>query len=224
MEKDFYTKNEIIALLQGATIPTTDGTRDFFTKTETDQILESASGGGVEICENGYFSTNQRYVTNIAFDNTDLSSYEIVVCFRLKTTPTTVNPFFGANAYWLYAPVCEINTSGVLQGFSSNGNSLTYQTTTALSDTPIMIGDDMQFIKLTWTLVDNRQSLFHSTDAATWTEISSVTTAGTPFSSYEPSLIAFGGSGRTSVFSNGDINIFNSYIKINDVLLWGAEI
>lgn len=186
--------------------------------------------GGETAVVNGYLPAQRAFTTPVRFSGAGLTSYEICVCFRATVMPTASRPntFFGASGYFFNAPSCEINNQGIWHGFAYSGNGWGYDVLTSWNNCPIALDGTMQWIKVTWDSTSCKQTLLHSTDGLTYTEISSFST---PSTAYTPSgdgdYIVLGGvanNGSHSFQEGNDINIFNSYIKMNGTLVFGREV
>ena len=186
--------------------------------------------GGETAVINGYLPSQRVYTTPVRFSGANLTSYEICVCFKATVMPTASRPntFFGSAVNFCRAPSAEINNNGIWHGFAYSGTSWGYDQLTAWADCPVTLDGTMQWIKVAWDSTEQKQVLSHSTDGVTYTEISSFSTPSTAFTpSGDGDYIVLGGvanNGSHSFQTGNDINIFNSYIKMNGMLVFGREV
>lgn len=199
---------------------------DFYTKSETDVLIEDLPSGGGEIA-NGFLREwdafdVKKMTANVQFTGRGLSSYEFIAAFRITNPVARSNVFFGSASNFYYAPSCEINENGIWHGFPSNGSSWVYFAQTALAQTPITYGDFLQFIKITWD--GETQSLYHSLDGRTWTLISSFATPSTAYAPTNPSYVQLGCANNSAYHImqvGNEICFIRCAIKFNGELVWG---
>lgn len=191
-------------------------------------IYEKPPDGATAVGDEGLMTPYRYFITPIYFNGSGLTSYEICTCFKLTRQISRGNAFFGAQSNYYVAPSCEMTTSGLWHAFAYSGDSWAYQDTIAWVDAPILFDGTMQWIKVAWNASEQKQKMFYSTDGVNYELLSEF---ATPATAYTPSgtgeRLIFGSVASNSYhdFEDGnDINIFNSYIKMNGTLVFGREV
>lgn len=149
-------------------------------------------------------------------------SFEIVINFIMDSLPTRSNVLFGSSYNYYKAPSFEIQSNAIWAGLSYTGT--TWDKSIAISDFAFEINKDY-YLKYSHNVTSKILKLEISHDGVTWTTLSELTNVSIGYQGKSNEYLEIGGVAQSSnhYFRCGKINLFRSYILIDDELFWGVQ-
>ena len=222
----------------GAFVDTREGRNDFTLKTgltsssyyhsclclnvkpatfKIDYSLLSFKGVGGLQCENlvlnNFSSGVYAYIDKAFLPGS--SAWEIVIKATLPTLGSYMSLTGGYGNYF-YFPELDITSAGKLQcclSYSGSGWGAYLAGSTALT------AGTTYWFKLEFT--GTAYNTYISTDGVTYTLEATATTTDTIYQNSSNTKVCLGASNKTQPFTNGKIDLKESYIKIDNELFWG---
>ena len=183
----------------------------------------------------GYLVDGDGYVSNITSGNIYIGinkpfkytqSFEIVINFIMDSLPTRSNVLFGSSVNspsgFYKAPSFELGSNVIWAGLSYTGT--TWDKSIVISDFAFEINKDY-YLKYSHNVTSQILKLEISYDGETWTPLSELTDVSIGYQGGSNEYLEIGGVAQSSnhYFRCGKINLFKSYIKIDDELFWGVQ-
>ena len=183
----------------------------------------SSGSSGYLVDGDGYvrnFSSSAYIGINKPFKYTQ--SFEIVINFIMDSLPTRSNVLFGSSYNYYKAPSFEIQSNAIWAGLSYTGT--TWDKSIAISDFVFEINKDY-YLKYSHNVTSKILKLEISYDGKTWTTLSELTNVSIGYQGKSNEYLEIGGVAQSSnhYFRCGKINLFRSYILIDDELFWGSS-
>ena len=177
------------------------------------------------IDNNGWVSNfyNSLSYVGVAKSFAYTKSFEIMMNFILDTLPARSNVLFGSsisNNFYL-APTLEAGHNVAWAGLSYNGTrwdkSISYNITWETNKE--------YYLKYSFDVLSKTLKLELSYDGINWNKIAMATDVEIGYQGKDTEYLEIGGIAQSSnhYFACGKINIFKSYIKIDDELFWGVQ-
>ena len=177
------------------------------------------------IDNNGWVSNfyNSLSYVGVAKSFAYTKSFEIMMNFILDTLPVRSNVLFGSsisNNFYL-APTLEVQHNAVWAGLSYNGTSwdknISYNITWETNKE--------YYLKYSFDILSKTLKLELSYDGINWNKIAMTTDVEIGYQGKDTEYLEIGGIAQSSYhyFVCGKINIFKSYIKIDNELFWGVQ-
>ena len=177
------------------------------------------------IDNNGWVSNfyNSLSYVGVAKSFAYTKSFEIMMNFILDTLPARSNVLFGSsisNNFYL-APTLEVQHNAAWAGLSYNGTrwdkNISYNITWETNKE--------YYLKYSFDVLSKTLKLELSYDGINWNKIAMVTDVEIGYQGKDTEYLEIGGIAQSSnhYFVCGKINIFKSYIKIDDELFWGVQ-
>lgn len=188
--------------------------------------------GGHTSGSNRYTIDNNGWVSNfynslsyvgVAKSFAYTKSFEIMMNFILDTLPARPNVLFGSsisNNFYL-APTLEVQRNAAWAGLSYNGTrwdkNISYNITWETNKE--------YYLKYSFDVLSKTLKLELSYDGINWNKIAMATDVEIGYQGKDTEYLEIGGIAQSSdhYFVCGKINIFKSYIKIDDELFWGVQ-
>ena len=183
----------------------------------------SSGSSGYLVDGDGYvrnFSSSAYIGINKPFKYTQ--SFEIVINFIMDSLPTRSNVLFGSSYNYYKAPSFEIQSNAIWAGLSYTDT--TWDKSIAISDFAFEINKDY-YLKYSHNVTSKILKLEISHDGVTWTTLSELTNVSIGYQGKSNEYLEIGGVAQSSnhYFRCGKINLFRSYILIDDELFWGVQ-
>lgn len=149
-------------------------------------------------------------------------SFEIVINFIMDSLPTRSNVLFGSSYNYYKAPSFELQSNAIWAGLSYTGTK--WDKSIAISDFAFEINKDY-YLKYSHNVASQILKLEISYDGETWTPLSELTDVSIGYQGGSNEYLEIGGVAQSSnhYFRCGKINLFRSYILIDDELFWGVQ-
>ena len=183
----------------------------------------SSGSSGYLVDGDGYvrnFSSSAYIGINKPFKYTQ--SFEIVINFVIDSLPTRSNVLFGSSYNFYKAPSLELQNNAIWAGLSYTGT--TWDNSIRISDFEFEINKNY-YLKYSHNVTSKILKLELSYDGVTWTTLSELTDVPIGYQGKSNEYLEIGGINKSAshYFSCGKINLFRSYILIDDELFWGVQ-
>ena len=165
------------------------------------------------VIDNGYISLSGISVKDFGLAIQNANNWEIV--FKIKyNSSSSVQAIFGAKDLYFLVHINASHRLTLSMGNGSGDWAIDLAGTTELSDNTIY------WVKVEWTGTEYK--IYLSTDGTTWNLENSLVSSFTL--SYDSDIVWSIGKMQSLYVWDGDINISDSYININNEIWWkGAE-
>lgn len=167
----------------------------------------------------GPFTANNYIGINKLFTYT--KSFEIMINFILDSIPNRTNVLIGCSAYNVYtkSPSVELQPTKIWAGLSYTGTTWD-KSVNANIEWEI---NKEYYIKYSYNADSKILKLEMSRDGITWEALASATDIEIGYQCINSEYFELGGIARSGAhnFSCGKINLFKSYIKLDNKLFWG---
>ena len=183
----------------------------------------SSGSSGYLVDGDGYvrnFSSSAYIGINKPFKYTQ--SFEIVINFVIDSLPTRSNVLFGSSYNFYKAPSLELQNNAIWAGLSYTGT--TWDNSIGISDFEFEINKNY-YLKYSHNVTSKILKLELSYDGVTWTTLQELTDVPIGYQGKSNEYLEIGGISKSAshYFSCGKINLFRSYILIDDELFWGVQ-
>ena len=187
----------------------------------------SSGSSGYLVDGDGYvrnFSSSVYIGINKPFKYTQ--SFEIVINFVIDSLPERSNVLFGSSVNsssgFYKAPSLELQSNAIWAGLSYTEKQR--DKFFAVSNFEYEINKDY-YLKYSHNVTSKILKLEISHDGVTWTTLSELTNVSIGYQGKSNEYLEIGGINKSAshYFSCGKINLFRSYILIDNELFWGVQ-
>lgn len=158
---------------------------------------------------------------NLAMFNPFIGAESWKVHLKVKTSQTVNHPqtLFGSSGNYFTMPTIDFNTGSMWFGYSTNGSSWTHNISIVISDFSV---DTWYIFEIGWDGENFWAAIYDENDALIETQSVAVST---PCYANSGQTFRFGGVNNSgnNVASHIWYDMLDTYIEVNDVIIWGNK-